>query len=477
MPRQKTPTAEEMARFVAAWSARFGVDSGLPHRLPTKGAEFERLKAVYQGWAAVQWVEEHGQLLGPDEVDALVGSARVRAGNSAEKQLWRERVLFVTPLDRHYRLPSKVWQWVLRAGVAAGHFPAVVSPAAAPEGKATAQGQPYLLTLANKPSVLIDRATRGPDGWNDATLQYREAFEDGLTLNYYEENAGADTLRQQLQTLDPRTSDVWRLLTAKALEQDRYDLFTPITIKPGELARALGLKPHPNGSVRPKDLLRCTQSLFHLERLWLTLPDAAPGDDEGSRQRVLAVMARGRSRKIDGQSVPSSWTLVLGNWANYFPRSFAPIFRGLVELPANSATNLWAKQIGTELSYWLRETAGDLSTTRFIPVRTLLQRASLMQDVLDLKEHRNQNRAVERFEAALELLGQLGLFDLWSYEGRSAAAMDLVQGKPEFFEAWMASQVELQVPEPFLRSIAELAADEKPEARKANRHLTAERSL
>lgn len=475
MPRQKTPTAAEMARFVVEWSKRWGSRHELPDPLPTRGTEFEQLKAVYHGCAAVQWVEDHGHRLSPEEVAGLLGGRRSRAGNSAAKQLWRERVLFVTPLDSHSRLPSRVPQWVLRSGVALGHFPPFVAPAAAPEEPKPRRGQPYLLTLANKPSVLIDRATRGPDGWNDTTLQYREVFEDGLTLNYFEENAGADTLRQQLQTLDPRTSDVWRLLTAKALEQDRNDLFTPITIKPGELARALGLKPHPNGSVRPKDILRCTQSLFHLERLWLTLPDAAVGDDEGSRQRVLAVMARGRSRKIEGQSVPSSWTLVLGNWAHYFPRIFAPIFRGLVELPANSATNLWAKQMGTELSYWIRETAADLTTTRFISVQTLLLRASLMPDVLDLKAHKNQNRAVERFEEALELLGQLGLFDCWSYEDGSAAALDLLQGKPEFFDTWLASEIELQVPEPFLRSIAELAADEKATNRKSKRHLTAER--
>ena len=458
------------------WSGRYTTSEPMPDPLPTRGPEFERLKAAYQGWAAVQWVEDHGQQLGPDEVAALLGGTRMRAGNSAGKRLWRERILFVAPLGHHYRLPTKIGQWVLRAGVVAGHFPLVVAPAAAPAGAAPAApaAQPYLLTLANKPSVLIDRATRGPNGWNDTTLQYREAFEDGLTLNYYEENAGADTLRQQLQTLDPRTSDVWRLLTAKALEQDRDDLFTPITIKPGELARALGLKPHPNGSVRPKDLLRCTQSLFHLERLWLTLSDAVPGDDEGSRQRVLAVMTRGRSRKIEGQSVPSSWTLVLGNWAQYFPRSFAPIFRGLVELPANSATNLWSKQIGTELSYWLRETAGDLSTNRSISVQTLLQRASVMHDVLGLRENKNQNRAIERFEAALEQLKHLGLFDHWSYEMGSAAAMDLRQGRPEFFETWLASHLELRVPEPFLRSIAELAIEEKPAGIK-KRHLTAER--
>lgn len=150
-------------------------------------------------------------------------------------------------------------------------------------------------------------------------------------------------------------------------------------------------------------------------------------------------MARGRSRRVEGQSIPSSWTIVLGNWAKYFPRSFAPIFRGLVELPANSATNIWAKQIGTELSYWLRETAGDGAAVRYIPVQTLLQRASLMQEVLILREHRNQHRAVERFEATLELLGTLGLHERWSYEARGAAAMDQAQGRPEFLETWLAS--------------------------------------
>jgi len=58
---------------------------------------------------------------------------------------------------------------------------------------------------------------------------------------------------------------------------------------------------------------------------------------------------------------------------------------------------------------------------------------------------------------------------------RSAAAMDLTQGKPEFFETWLTSLVELQVPEPFLRSIAELASEEKPVVHRTNRHLTAER--
>lgn len=95
-----------------------------------------------------------------------------------------------------------------------------------------------------------------------------------------------------------------------------------------------------------------------------------------------------------------------------------------MELPVNAATNIWAKQIGTELSYWLRETVDDGMTTRRLPVQILLTRASLMQEVRDLREHKNQNRAIERFEAALELLSTLGLHERWSYEARSAAAMD-----------------------------------------------------
>ena len=458
MSRPKAAVAAEMAVLIQACHERFGLAGELP--------DGDALKTAYQGWRAVLWAERYGRVLDAASLDEHLGTSRTLAGNSVAKRLWRERILYVQPLKCHVRLPPRLPGWVLRAGVQAGHFP----PAVALDAQLAlpAVPQPYLLALSNKPGVLIDRATRGPGGWNDVTLQYREVFEDGLLLNYFEENAGQGELRAQLMTLDPRTSDVWRLLTARALENEGGDLFTPITIKPGELARALGLKLHPNGSVRPKDLVRCTQSLFHLERLWLTMPDGE-GAQGAPKKRVLAVMERGRTRRIDGQDVPSSWTLVLGDWARYFPRSFAPIFRNLVELPANSATNLWAKQMGTELSYWLRETAGETAATRFINVRTLLTRASVMQEVLELRQHKNQNRAVERFEATLELLGTLGLHQSWCYEARSAAAMDQVQGRPEFFETWLSSLVQLSVPAPFLQSIAELSRGQA-----AERHLSAE---
>jgi len=245
MPRQKLPNPQEMQRFVREWAVRF------KQPLPDL-ADPAQLKAQYQGWAAVQWAEEHGQPVDAETLAAVLDGAKVRAGNSSDKRLWRERILYVTPLKTHYRLPTKIWQWVLRAGVQAGHFPAVVAPEVLTAGTEQPSDQPYLITLTNKPSVLIDRATRGPEGWNDATLQYREVFEDGLVLNYFDENTGADTLRQQLMTLDPRTSDVWRLLTAKALEHDQGDLFTPITIKPGELAQALGLNPIRTAACAPR---------------------------------------------------------------------------------------------------------------------------------------------------------------------------------------------------------------------------------
>ena len=34
----------------------------------------------------------------------------------------------------------------------------------------------------------------GPEGWNDTPLQYRDVFQDGLVLNYFDENTGPDTL-------------------------------------------------------------------------------------------------------------------------------------------------------------------------------------------------------------------------------------------------------------------------------------------
>lgn len=437
-----------MRQLISDCHQRFGIAA-------TADLEEPALSAAYKGWCAVLWVDEHATSVEETELDALQSKLKTKAGNSASKQLWRSRVMHVHVLQRYFRIPASAPKWVLPAGVATGQFPVAVAPAAAPQLEAHPSG-PYVLTLANKPGVLIDRATRGPGGWNNVTLQYKEAFDDGLILNYYEENAAPEALRAQLGSLDPRTSDVWRLLTAKALENDRDDLFTPITIKPGELAKALGLKPHPNGSVRPKDLLRCTQSLFHLERLWLMLP----GEKSGPQKRVLAVMERGSTRRIDGQDIPSSWTLVLGEWASYFPRSYAPIFRGLVELPANSATNIWTKQLGTELTYWYRETARESSRTRYIQVKALLQRASLEREVMELHEQKNLNRAIERFEAALDQLGAIGLHERWAYEGHSAAHLDQMQGRPGFSEVWLQSYIELVIPEEFQRSIA--ALDKSP---------------
>ena len=63
-----------------------------------------------------------------------------------------------------------------------------------------------------------------------------------------------------------------------------------------------------------------------------------------------------------------------------------------------------------------------------------MTRASLLPDVLDMRVQRNQMRAVERFEATLELLGGLGLHEHWNSEAASAAVLDRTQGSPAFFE-------------------------------------------
>lgn len=456
-----------MARWVASQLRSLGVQVERADLLMGEWTEAfadaakpaEALKGEYLGWQAAQWAVAHGSPVSADEVQALNRGQRVRAGHSPERQLWRSRIVQVRPHGLYVRLPSRVPAWVLREGTRAGHLPAILAPEE-PSVPVPSPPAPLMIALANKPSILIDRATRGASGWNDVTLLYQEGQSD-LSLNYFEENAGPEHLRQQLMTLDPRTSDVWRLLTAKALENDRDDLFAPITVKPEELARALGLKPHPKGGMRQKDLLHCTQSLFHLERLWLIMPDAKD-PEEATRERVLAVMKRGRGRRVEGQVIPSSWTVVLGEWARYFPKRYAPIFRSLVELPANSATNLWAKQVGTEVTYWLRETAEDTSAVRSITVQTLLARASLLPDVLDMRQNKNLNRAIERFEATLDLLRSLGVHDGWTYDPLSTQALDRQQGRPAFFETWLASQVILQVPDVLLSALGEMTERSTP---------------
>ncbi|WP_139806317.1 hypothetical protein [Deinococcus hopiensis] len=467
MPRRAVPSDSDRAAFISLWLRRLGRDEArrealeagnLASAYPTAADPQAALSEEHTAFAALAWLDAHATRLGEGEVAALLPDTRIRAGNSVQKLLWKSRVAFVAALGAHLKLPSRVPKWVVMASVAAGHLPPTALPPVKSAPDAPPPPPPYLVTLANKPSVLIDRATRGATGWDGTTLQYREAFEDGLVLNYFEKETTPEVLRQHLQRLDPRTSDVWRLLTAKVLESERDDVFAPVTVQPAELARALGLKPHPNGSVRPRDIVRCTESLFHLERLWLTMPDARGKDEKGTRKRVLAVMERGRSKIIDGQEVPSSWTIVLGDWARYFPRTYAPIFRGLVELPANSSTNVWTKQIGTELTYLIRETSDAPGNVRLVHVATLLTRASVMPEVLEMREHRNHHRAIERLEAALDLLTTLGVHAGWRYEPGSAAALDAASTH-KFFGVWLECFVEITVAEELLRSVAALQAD------------------
>lgn len=87
MPWQKTPTTAEMARLVEQWSRRCGEEMVLPDPLPEGGPAHDRLGALYQGWAAVQWVEEHGERVTAEDLAALLGSTRVRASISADKRL------------------------------------------------------------------------------------------------------------------------------------------------------------------------------------------------------------------------------------------------------------------------------------------------------------------------------------------------------------------------------------------------------
>lgn len=57
-----------MRWFVAQWCTSFGHPDDLPDVIPDWEPAYEQLKATYQGWAAMQWAEQHGQVVSADEV-------------------------------------------------------------------------------------------------------------------------------------------------------------------------------------------------------------------------------------------------------------------------------------------------------------------------------------------------------------------------------------------------------------------------
>ncbi|PYE50579.1 hypothetical protein [Deinococcus yavapaiensis] len=464
MPRTKLPDVLEMAAFVRGWLASTTASDDLVRALEAGDVTVlklgglaldESLKLHYHAWKLVELASERGRRLSSSDVRELVGRGDVPSARLED--LWKARVVLVRPLGTYVHLPPRTPATGLKAAARLGLVDAPHS-----ERQSAEDAPDIRFVLANTPSQEIDRATRGSDAWNTDTLAYERS---GVLITYGEDGVPIDVARAELSEMDPRTSDVWRLLVAKTLESGTDDELVAITVQPGELALAMGFKKHPKGGVRGEDLVKCADAMTRLERLWLRVTvDVTPGtmlpDMPGERvasleteTKVIHVIRRGSARTVDGRRIPRYWQVALGSWAKVWPKAFAPLFRSLVELPANNATSVWAKQIGAELAFlWgLRARSGEAQR---VTVRELLSNAMLLADVEKLRARGELSVAVERFARTLDSLLERGVHAGWSYDKSDFERMTAAERTRRFFDAWLGASVIVVPPAAVLHALA-----------------------
>lgn len=470
----------------------------------------KQLELEYLRWHALAWIKEHSEALSWDWLEPLLERYQVSQAPQLHAQvqelaaqrylgqqhhhpdslllsqelerytqsmnqytedrnqvLWkRARILCYWALPCPYKVPAKIPSWVQRNLVEV-----------LPERPKTSRqlsdvwhnGHPTLPVLSNKPSLIIDRASRGPNLWQDSgnMLSYQENTEDGISLQYYRAELEHDQLRKLHAQLDLRTSDVWRLLLAKSLESGVDQVYAPITVDMRELAKAMGYKPHHKGGMKPEHLRAVNIALEHLECFWITITPRANTLEpdlgeykrkkqqlEHSRQeRVLAIMGKDLERTLFGQQYPMRWRIALGEWVRYFPKSYAHIFRSLVELPAKDGVNCWAKQIGTELAYLYRQdrtflTESNPQRRNLKPIRisTLLERACLLEEVQKMRLRNHHKRAIERFEQVMDLLQEHGVHHGWECDPHQVPNLEQAAGKPGYFEIWLNTIIFIHAP-------------------------------
>ena len=466
MARTKLPGTQEMTAFVAAWLRDLGRQQDLARALecgdvtPLKldGVPLDdSVKVHYRAWQLVQLAQERGEPL----PDASV--RRLLEGVTAEDQpaaLAKQRVVFVKPLGGFVRLPTRTPKTNLEAAVRLGIVEGAVLDRPNEEG-------PLYIGLSNEASQVIERAMRGK-GWTHNRFQ--DAEHPTLGVEYRGEGLSEEANVERVRRLDPRMGDIARFFLAKALEKElgvgeTKGRFIDVTVGLNEIARALGYRPHPKGGMRADDLVKTHDAISDLESLYLVrLPDGSQrlqvgrpvvGKDGRPLRppgvRLFALMRTDvvdeqvpSERVVGGRRLTNVFTFVLGDWAREYQRNYAPIFRNIIELPANTAVNVWVKQFTMELAFMFVG-GRELGALR-LRVEDLLRRASVLDEVEKLRSRRRVSEALRRFEEVLDAMRALGVHDGWAYTPESAGRLAQAEGRKWLFDVWLAAEVDIQPP-------------------------------
>jgi hypothetical protein len=344
-----------------------------------------------------------------------------------------------------------------------------VSPASLAEAVATAR---YIPTLSGQAMQTVDRAVRGPSGWHypeDDAPTFLDPTNEH-TVMYQEEGYTLEALRRDVMALNPRTADVWRLVTAKSLERWQEGQIEPpaVWVDVRELLEAMGYKKAKRGGFKQEHVEGAAKALVDLERLYLVIPKGAkeyPVDPKSRTRkavmlehersyRVLSVVAKDELRDLFGTRYPMRWQVRPGEWIKGYPRQFAPLLAAIVELSAQGTVNVWAKALGTELTYQYRQDR-NRNAEKVLTVRRLLQRAVLLPEVEEWTKQRNARRAREYFDEAMDTLKNLGVCERWEYNAEDFDTIERA-GSKRWLERWLEARVVITAPKWLLDKLPEL---------------------
>lgn len=397
----------------------------------------------------------------PTEVEAAtkVYQKAVQGWLTAHKRrLWEDARLVATG-SGFYLVEDEVPTWVLEV--------AGLVQTAQIGSDDTTEGS-LLRSFSMLPAQTVDRAARGTAGW-----QYPKnappRFEDprnAHAVEYLRDGAPLDKLREGVLQLNPRTADVWRLVTAASLEAWIEGQLEPpaVWIDVRDLLEVMGYTKHHKGGYKQEDVSRAAQALADLDSFHIVIPLGAkiyPQDPRTGKRRktqlqavrtykVLTKAAVDEVRDLYGNSYPMRWLLKPGEWIKDYPRHYAPLYRAIVELPAKPGRPTWAKAIGTELSYQYRQDR-DRKQDKKLKVVTLLERACLLDEA---REAKNKKRVRDYFEGALDLLTDIEVCERWEYNGSDIDHVDRV--KRGWFNLWLETHVVVTAPAHIVEALPKL---------------------
>jgi hypothetical protein len=303
----------------------------------------------------------------------------------------------------------------------------------------------------------VDRATRGAEGWTLPESDFPR-FEDPSNRHVIEIAGDGETMaamRASVLALNPRVADVWRLITALSLEAwaEGESEPPPIWVDCRELLNAMGFEQHHKGGFRPEQVEAASRALETINNLWVVVPLGSriyPVDPVSRKRKRRELMAENRFRvmvtlqktelkDLFGTRYPLRWQVRPGPWIRDYPRRVAPMLKSLVELGAQQTAHVWAKALGTELTYLWRP---DAPARRTVHIKTWLVTAGVFPEVERAVQKRNGARAREYFETTLDLMAKLGLYQEWFYDSEALTAMDKAS-RTERFDMWLNSSVVL----------------------------------